>query len=52
MSQHALLDTLAPLRTRLGGGFASGYLLWNLLLAWIPWRAGADGVPAPASALD
>jgi hypothetical protein len=24
----------------------------NLLLAWTPWRAGSDGVPAPASALD
>jgi len=24
----------------------------NLLLAWIPWRTGPDGVPAPASALD
>ncbi|HVP60423.1 MAG TPA: hypothetical protein VMT11_07685 [Myxococcaceae bacterium] len=24
----------------------------NLLLAWRPWRAGADGVPAPASALE
>ena len=24
----------------------------NLLLAWSPWRTGADGVPAPASALD
>jgi hypothetical protein len=24
----------------------------NLVLAWVPWRAGADGVPAPASALD
>ncbi len=24
----------------------------NLLLAWSPWRAGAGGVPAPASALD
>ena len=24
----------------------------NLLLAWSPWRAGADGFPAPASALD
>ena len=24
----------------------------NLLLAWSPWRAGSDGVPAPASALD
>ncbi len=24
----------------------------NLLLAWSPWRAGADGLPAPASALD
>jgi hypothetical protein len=24
----------------------------NLLLAWIPWRAGADGVPALVSALD
>jgi len=23
----------------------------NLLLAWIPWRTGPDGVPAPASAL-
>ncbi|MGZ6163923.1 MAG: hypothetical protein ACXWLS_11365 [Myxococcaceae bacterium] len=23
----------------------------NLLLAWSPWRAGPDGVPAPASAL-
>jgi hypothetical protein len=24
----------------------------NLLLAWSPWRTGADGVPAPAAALD
>ena len=24
----------------------------NLLLAWSPWRAGANGVPAPASAID
>jgi hypothetical protein len=24
----------------------------NLLLAWTPWRAGADGVPTPVSALD
>ncbi|HEY1906018.1 MAG TPA: hypothetical protein VGG91_08255 [Myxococcaceae bacterium] len=23
----------------------------NLVLAWVPWRAGADGVPVPASAL-
>ncbi len=23
----------------------------NLLLAWSPWRSGADGIPAPASAL-
>jgi hypothetical protein len=23
----------------------------TLVLAWVPWRAGADGVPAPASAL-
>jgi hypothetical protein len=24
----------------------------NLVLAWTPWRAGSDGMPAPASALD
>jgi len=30
----------------------SDIAIGNLLLAWTPWRAGADGVPAPASALD
>jgi hypothetical protein len=30
----------------------SDIAIGNLLLAWTPWRVGADGVPAPASALD
>jgi uncharacterized membrane protein len=36
----ALAAGLWLLRTRFGGGFAPGYLLWNLLLAWIPWLLG------------
>jgi hypothetical protein len=30
----------------------SDIAIGNLLLAWTPWRAGPDGVPSPASALD
>ncbi len=29
----------------------SDIAIGNLVLAWTPWRAGADGVPAPASGL-
>jgi len=30
----------------------SDIAIGNLLLAWTPWRSGADGVPTPVSALD
>jgi len=36
----ALAVGLWVLRARWNGGFASGYLLWNLFLAWVPWLLG------------